>query len=178
MPSSGISAFHYLISTLFDLFALVVMLRFLMQLTRADYYNPVSQFVVKATNPLLVPLRRFVPGIGGQDIAALVLCFLVLLLKFTLLKGLGSFHSSVVWGATIGMLNLVFDVFIYSIIGLVILSWVAPGHPVASLLQSITSPIMRPIQRFMPPMGGFDLSPLVALIGLQFIRILVVQPLM
>jgi len=185
MPSSGISAFHYLISTLFDLFAMVVMLRFLMQMTRADYYNPVSQFVVKATNPLLVPLRRFVPGIGGQDIAALVLCFLVLLAKFTLLKGLnfgdvtaGGWGDSL-WRAMVGMISLVFDVFIYSIIALVILSWISPGgHPVASLLQSITSPIMRPIRRFVPPMGGFDLSPLVALIGLQFIRILVVQPLM
>lgn len=185
MPSAGINAFHFLIDTLLNLFALVVMLRFLMQMTRADYYNPVSQFVVKATNPLLIPLRRFIPGLAGQDIAALVLCFLVLLVKFTLLKGLnygdisaGGWSNSF-WLALVGMISLVFDVFIYAIIGLVILSWISPGgHPVGSLLQSITNPIMQPIRRFLPPMGGFDLSPLFALIFLQFAKILVVQPLM
>jgi len=185
MPGAGANAFHFLIDTLFDLFALVVMLRFLMQLTRADYYNPVSQFVVKATDPLLRPLRRFIPGFRGMDVAALALCFLVLVVKFMLLKGisLGNIAAggwgSTFWFAFVGLISLVFDVFIYAIIAMVILSWISPGgHPVQSLLSSITAPVMRPVQRFVPPMGGFDLSPLVALIALQFFKILIVQPLM
>lgn len=176
------AGFNYLISTLFDLYAFVVMLRFLMQLTRADYYNPISQFVVKATDPLLKPLRRFIPGFGGHDIAALVLCFLVLLMKFMLLKLIGAVAMAGwadpvvagIFGAQrqVGLIGIVFDVFFFSILAMVILSWVSPGgNPISGLLHSITSPIMSPIQQYVPPMGGFDLSPLVALILIQFVRI-------
>ncbi len=180
MGNAG-AGFNFLISTIFDLYAFVVMLRFLMQLTRADYYNPVSQFVVKATDPLLKPLRRFIPGLGGYDIAAVVLCFLVLLIKFILLQSIGGLGISIggsivaaIFGASreVGLIGVVFDVFFFSILAMVILSWVAPGgSPISSLLRSITSPILTPIQKVVPPMGGFDLSPLVALIGIQFIRI-------
>ena len=181
MGNTG-AGINFLISTIFDLYAFVVMLRFLMQLTRADYYNPISQFVVKATDPLLKPLRRLIPGFGGYDIAALVLCFLVLLIKFILLQSIGGvaisgFGGSIVaaiFGAPreVGLIGVLFDVFFFSILAMVILSWVAPGgSPISGLLHSITSPIMKPIRRFVPPMGGFDLSPLVALIGIQFIRI-------
>lgn len=181
MGNAG-AGFQYLISTLFDLFAFVVMLRFLMQLTRADYYNPVSQFVVKITDPLLKPLRRVIPGIGGHDMAALVLCFLTLLVKFILLKSIGSGVGggwagtvvAAVMGAQrqVGVVGVVFDVFFFSILAMVILSWVSPGgNPISGLLRSITSPILSPIQKFVPPMGGFDLSPLVALILIQFVRI-------
>lgn len=184
MASAGVNAMNFLVTTLFDLFAFVVLLRFLMQMTRADYYNPISQFVVKITNPLLIPLRRFIPGIGGQDIAALFLCFLVLLVKFLLLKGINygdvsaGGWSGTFWLALVGLISLAFDVMIYSIIAMVILSWVAPGHPVADLLRTVTSPVMRPIQRFVPPISGMDLSPLVALIALQLGKILIVQPLL
>lgn len=182
MGNTG-AGFNYLISTLFDLYAFVVMLRFLMQLTRADYYNPVSQFVVKITDPLLLPLRRVIPGIGGHDIAALVLCFLVLLVKFALLLMIGGIGLSGWAGVVVaaimgvhrqvGVIGTVFDVFFFSILAMVILSWVSPGgNPISGLLRSITSPILTPIQRVMPAMGGFDLSPLVALILLQFFRII------
>ncbi len=182
MGNTG-AGFNYLISTLFDLYAFVVMLRFLMQLTRADYYNPVSQFVVKITDPLLLPLRRVIPGIGGHDIAALVLCFLVLLVKFGLLSmiggagltGMASIVIAAIMGIhrQVGVIGTVFDVFFFSILAMVILSWVSPGgNPISGLLRSITSPILTPIQRVMPVMGGFDLSPLVALILLQFFRII------
>lgn len=181
MGNAG-AGFNFLISTLFDLYAFVIMLRFLMQATRADYYNPVSQFVVKATDPLLKPLRKVIPGFGGYDIAALVLCFLVLLIKFILLQsiggvavaGIGGSIVAAIFGAyrEVGLIGVVFDVFFFSILAMVILSWVSPGgNPISGLLRSITSPILSPIQKFVPPMGGFDLSPLVALIGIQFIRI-------
>lgn len=186
MGSSSVNGLNFLITTLFDLFAFVVMLRFLMQLTRADYYNPLSQFVVKVTDPLLRPLRKLIPGVGGHDIAALVLCFLTLLVKYILVKmiNLGSATAAGGWAGTFllafgGLIDLVFVVFIYTILAMVILSWVAPGgHPISGLLRSITAPVLRPVQRFMPAVGGFDLSPLVALILLQLGRIVFVQPLL
>ena len=181
MGNAG-AGFNFLISTIFDLYAFVVMLRFLMQLTRADYYNPVSQFVVNATDPLLKPLRRFIPGFGGYDIAAIVLCFIVLLVKFILLQAIGGTTVTGIGGSVVaaivgayrevGLIGVLLDVFFFSILAMVILSWVSPGgNPISSLLRSITSPILTPIQKVVPPMGGFDLSPLVALIAIQFIRI-------
>ncbi len=179
MGNAGVNGLNFLITTLFDLFAFVVMLRFLMQLTRADYYNPVSQFVVKITDPLLLPLRKVIPGFGGHDIAALALCFLTLVVKLVLLKtvnlaGAGSGGwAGVFLYAFAGLIDLGFVVFIYTILAMVILSWVSPGgHPISGLLQSITSPILTPIRRVMPDVGGFDLSPLAALILLQLGRII------
>jgi len=181
MGNAG-AGFNFLISTIFDLYAFVIMLRFLMQVTRADYYNPVSQFVVNITDPLLKPLRKVIPGFGGYDLAAIFLCFVTLLIKFLLLQsvggasiGIGGSVVAAIFGASreVGLIGVVFDVFFFCIIAMVILSWVSPGgNPISGLLRSITSPILTPIQKFVPPVGGFDLSPLVALIGLQFIRIL------
>lgn len=185
MGSAGVNGLNFLITTIFDLFAFVVMLRFLMQLTRADYYNPLSQFVVKVTDPPLKPLRKIIPGIGGLDVAALVLCFITLFCKYVLVKVI-NYGSAAAggWAGTIllafvGVIDLVFMVFIYTILAMVILSWVAPGgHPISGLLRSITAPVLNPIQRYVPPVGGFDLSPLVALILLQLGRIVLVQPML
>lgn len=181
MGNAG-AGFNFLISTIFNLYAFVVMLRFLMQITRADYYNPVSQFVVKITDPFLKPLRKLIPGFGGYDLAAIVLCFVTLLIKFLLLQtvggvspGIGGSVIAAIVGAhrEVGLIGTIFDVFFFCIIAMVILSWVSPGgNPISSLLRSVTSPILNPIQKVVPPVGGFDLSPLVALIALQFIRIL------
>ncbi len=178
MGNAGVNGLNFLITTLFDLFAFVVMLRFLMQVTRADYYNPVSQFIVKVTDPLLLPLRKVIPGFGGYDIAALILCFLILLVKLMLIKAVNfGGVSAGGWAGTFlytfaEVIDLAFVVFIYTIIAMVILSWVSPGgHPISGLLRSITAPILNPIQRMMPDVGGFDLSPLAALILLQLGRI-------
>jgi len=166
-----------------------------MQSVRADYYNPVSQFVVKVTNPVLVPLRRLIPSVGGQDIASLVFAFGVLLLKLLLLYAIGAqgvgLAGSVVYLqnaglvallmlAAIELVALVINIFFFVIIVHVVLSWVSPGghNPVASLLFSLTQPVLKPIQRFVPPIGGLDLSPVVAIIGLQLLKLLILPPLL
>lgn len=172
------SPLTFLISTLVSLYILAVMLRFLLQLTRADFYNPLSQFIVKITTPALRPLRRIIPGWGGVDIASLVLMLL--------LQGLAVWLIFMLGGRAIDPLNLViiavaqlvdlaFSVFIFAILIQAILSWITPGtyNPVTSVLFSLTEPVLRPIRRVIPPVSGFDLSPLVAILGLQVIRMLV-----
>jgi len=177
MGNTG-NAFTYLISTLFDIFAFIIMLRFIMQYTRASFANPVGEIIVKATNPLLMPLRKIVPGLKGLDLAAVVLCFLVLLAKYLVLKATG-LAPNLPWAgslmlAAVGLVKTLFDVFFITILVQVILSWVSPGgHPISGLLHSVTSPVLGPIQRVLPPVSGFDLSPLVALLLLQFLRILI-----
>ena len=167
--------FHFLITTIFDIFAFIVMLRFIMQYTRASFSNPVGDLIVKATNPLLMPLRKFIPGVGGHDVAAIVLVFLILLVKYILLTALGG----ATWVAALplallGVLGTAIDVFLITIIIRVILSWVSPGgHALSGLLHSVTSPMLNPIQKFIPPFNGLDLSPLVAILILYFIKIVV-----
>jgi len=165
--------FQFLISTIFDIFAFIVMLRFIMQYTRASFNNPVGDLVVKATNPFLMPLRKIVPGIGGHDVAALALVFLILLVKYILLTALGGASAAAALPlALLGVLGTAIDVFLITIIVRVILSWVAPGgHALSGVIHSVTAPILNPVQRFIPPFNGLDLSPLVAILILYFLKI-------
>jgi len=167
----------FLISTLFNLYLMVVLLRLWLQLARADFYNPFSQFVVKATHPIVGPMRRVFPSLGSFDTATLVLAFLVSMLKITTLSLMFAGGLPNVITLTLGSLldvvneglSLVFWVLILS----AVLSWVSQGRsPIEYVLNQLTDPILKPIRKILPPMGGLDLSVLVAIIGLQFIRIL------
>lgn len=167
----------FLIQTLFNLYLMVVLLRLWLQLARADFYNPFSQFVVKATHPIVGPLRRILPSIGSFDTATLVLAFLVSVLKIVTLNMLFAGGLPPILAITLGAafdvlregLSLVFWVLILS----AVLSWVSQGRsPIEYVLNQLTDPILKPIRKILPPMGGLDLSVLVAIIGLQFIRIL------
>jgi YggT family protein len=169
---------EFLISTLFSLYILAVMLRFLLGMVRADFYNPVSQFLVRITNPVLVPLRKVIPSIGKFDISAIILMVVLQILSLTLivlLRGGGVPVSAVIIIGLAELVSLAINVFFFAIIIQVILSWVNPGtyNPVTALLYSLTGPVLRPIQQLIPPISGIDLSPLFALIGLQVLRMLV-----
>jgi len=169
---------EFLISTLFSLYILTVMLRFLLGLVRADFYNPVSQFLVRVTNPVLVPLRKIIPSIGKVDFAALVLMIVlqvIALLLILLLRGAGVAPVTLLALALGELVAMAINVFFVAIIVQAILSWINPGtyNPVMGLLYSLTSPILKPIQRIIPPISGVDLSPLFAIIGLQMLRMLI-----
>ena len=172
----------FLIQVLFGAYTLVVMLRFLLQLVRADFYNPVSQFIVKATSPLLTPLRRLIPSLAGVDTASLVLMWLVKWVELTLvlLVSGGAFNllAPLAW-AIPELVGLALDVFLYAILIQVILSWVSPGgyNPVIGLIDRLTAPLLRPAQRLIPPVGGLDLSPMVVMIGLVLLKMLLLPPL-
>lgn len=169
---------EFLLTTLITLYIIAVMLRFLFGVVRADFYNPVSQFLVRITNPLLVPLRKIIPNYRQYDLSAVVLMlvlqiislYLTLLLREMLLA-----PHLVILLAIAKLLTQAIDVFIFAIIVQVILSWVNPGtsSPVTSLLYSLTSPIMRPFQRMIPAVSGMDLSPLFALLALHVLKMLV-----
>jgi YggT family protein len=171
----------YLISTIFTLYLTLVMLRFLLQLVRADFHNPLSQFVVKATNPPLRLLRRFIPGLGGIDLAAIVLMFALQMLMIWLI------HVANARGINIGgmllmslaeLISLMLNVLLVAIIAQVILSWVGPQgyNPIISLIYSLTEPVLRPARRILPPISGIDLSPLLVFLVMQLIKILLIAP--
>lgn len=191
----GTNALQFLISTLVDLYALVVILRFMLQLVRADYFNPVAQFVVGATRPVLGPLRRVLPPAGRYDIAAVVLAVGLMGLKIALLRIMGVptlivggyavgishvWFGSLAWLAVVDLVALVINIGFFAVLIRAILSWVAPaGHnPVLEILDRITDPLLRPVRRMIPLVGGIDLSPLVVLIGLQVLKMLLLPPLL
>ena len=172
----------FLLQTLFGLYILAVMLRFLLQLVRADFYNPISQFLVKATHPPLKLFRRIIPGLGGIDISSLVLTWLLkaieLFLIITITGASANLIAPFVW-ALPELIELVINIYLFGILIQVILSWVNPGsyNPATALLYSLTSPVMRPAQKILPPMGGIDLSPMLVMIGLILLKMLLLPPL-
>ena len=168
---------EFVISTLFSLYILAVMLRFLLGLVRADFYNPVSQFLVRITNPVLVPMRKVIPSIGRFDSAAVVLMLLLQLLSVGLVIMLRGAEASfaAILVLTVGeLVMMVINVFMVAIIVQVVLSWISPGtySPVNAVLYSLTNPVLGPFRRIIPPLSGIDLSPLFALIALQVTRML------
>jgi YggT family protein len=175
------NAATFLIETLFGLYILLVMLRFLLQWARADFYNPVSQFIVKATQPPLTPLRKIIPGFGGLDTAALVFMVILKFAELWLVTGLMGMSPQIGGLAILSiadLLSLLINVFIFSILIQVIISWVNPGmhNPVMGLLHSLTEPLLAPARRLIPPISGLDLSPIIVIIALQLASMLVVAP--
>lgn len=171
----------FLIQTLFGLYLVAIMLRFLLQITRADFYNPVSQFLVKVTNPPLIPLRRIIPGFAGIDMAAVVLLIAVQSLELVLV-GLVSGYTITILGLLVltvsELLALLLNIYFFTILIQVILSWVNPGgyNPAVALLYSLNEPILSRARRIIPPISGFDLSPIVVFILIQLLKMLMVSP--
>ncbi|NNB52925.1 YggT family protein [Pseudomonas fragi] len=172
----------FVIQTLGSLYLLIVLLRFILQLVRANFYNPLCQFIVKATQPLLKPLRRVIPSVFGLDMSSLVLAILVQMVIFAVVLTLSYMSFNILglllW-AIIGVTALFLKVFFFAMIISVILSWVAPGSvsPGAELVNQITEPALAPFRRFLPSMGGLDISPILAFMVIQLIQSFVIPPL-
>lgn len=174
---------EFLISTLIGLFITAVMLRFLLAMVRADFYNPMTQILVKITNPALKPLRRLIPGFGGIDIASLLLMLVLQMLALTLitlLRGVALNPVSLLLWSIAELLGLLFNIYMFSILFQVVLSWINPGayNPAVSLIYSINEPLLAPARRLIPPLSGLDLSPVVVLLGLQLAKMLLLPPLL
>ncbi|MDO3383169.1 YggT family protein [Gilvimarinus algae] len=156
----------YLIRTLGSLYMLIILLRFLLQLVRADFYNPISQGISKATNPLLLPLRRVIPGVYGVDMASLVLALLLQWIAgqlIYLVAGGGLLNPLLVLPmGVIGILKMLVQIYFVGMLIYIIASWVAPfsHNPALMLLRQLIEPVMAPIRKIIPPLGPIDLSPI------------------
>ncbi|AVU73849.1 YggT family protein [Pseudomonas sp. Fig-3] len=171
----------YVLQTLGSLYLLIVLLRFVLQLVRANFYNPLCQFIVKATQPLLKPLRRIIPSVFGLDMSSLVLAIIVqlALMALTLLLTYGTTGNPLqllIW-SIIGVTALFLKIFFFALIISVILSWVAPGshNPGAELVNQICEPALAPFRRIVPNLGGLDISPILAFLVLKLIDMLVIN---
>lgn len=167
----------FLVDTLFSLYIAAIVIRFLLAMVRADFYNPFSQTLVKVTNPALVPLRRIIPAIGKIDTSAIVLALLLIMIKTALLllivgKEIPGVY--LVWYSLIEFAKLIIWIFIIAMIVQAIMSWVGNthGNPLTNILYHLTNPILRPIRNVMPNLGMIDISPMVATIGLYVILII------
>lgn len=172
----------FLIQTLFDLYLMMIMLRFLLQVFRAEFYNPISQLVVRLTNPLLIPLRRVIPGFKGIDWSSITLLLIVTIIKLTLVcliqfHRLPSIPGLVVWSVG-DLVGLTIHIFFFAVLIQIIASWIAPSshNPALDIIRCLTNPLMRPARKYIPAIGGFDLSPIPVIIGLQLLTILLAGP--
>ncbi|MGO0696217.1 YggT family protein [Pseudomonas guariconensis] len=168
-------AMIFVVQTLVSLYLVIVLLRFVLQLVKADFYNPLSQFAVRATQPLLKPLRRIIPSIGGLDSSSLLLSVAIqaLLMAFVMMFVLYSYSplQLVIW-AIIGVTSLFLKIFWVAMIVMVIVSWVAPNshNPAAELAYQISEPVLAPFRKLIPNLGGLDISPIFAFLAIQVIQ--------
>jgi YggT family protein len=180
------TALTFLLTTVLNLLTLLFLLRFFMQLFRAPFNNPLGYMIVSLTDFAVKPARKVIPSWGKVDLSTLLLALITQLLLQLSLVWLRDFPLSVAgqsaWLGLIamsflGLLRTAIDVFFYAIMLQVILSWVNPHSPISGVLNSLTRPLLSPIQRFLPTAGGIDFSPIVALILLQMINVSVVKTL-
>lgn len=172
----------FLINAVFGLYIFAVLLRFLFQLVRADFYNPFCQAIVTVTNPTLRPLRRYIPALRGIDSASVVLLLglqMINTLLVVLVVGVSPNPLAIFVIAIAELCSKTVWTFMGAIFIQVIMSWVSPGayNPVATVLASLTAPLTRPARNLLPPLGGLDLSPMLVIIALQLLLMLVVAPL-
>lgn len=179
MPAASVgNAFAFLIETLFTLYLAALLLRVMLEAVGADYYNPVSQVLIRLTEPLVGPLAKLIPRLGRFNTAAIVLLLVLQTVSVVLVLSLSGYSVEPLQALLISLLRLLrmlLMTWIVLIIAEVILSWVggAMRHPIIPLIYQLTRPVLEPIRRVVPSIAGLDLSPLIAIIGLQFLMILI-----
>ncbi len=180
MGSTAAQVGLLLVNAVAGFFLFIIVLRFLLQAARADFYNPISQFVIKATNPLLVPVRKLVPGFGGFDIAALVLLVAVELVAIILSLLIMDYSplpvtNIAIW-AVLGGVGLFLKLYFWGILIMIVASWLAPQsqNPALVLLRQIVEPVMKPIRKMLPDMGGLDISPIIVFLAIQVLEVILI----
>lgn len=173
---------HLLVSTLGSLLLLAILLRFLLQLSRADFYNPITQMVVRITDPGVQVFRRFIPGYRGLDLASLALavvvqCVAIYLLVYLAGYPLPGFGLVLTWGLA-GILKFILNIYFWALLISIVASFLAPfsSHPALVLIRQLVEPVMAPFRRLLPAMGGLDLSPIFVFLAIQIIRIVLIIP--
>jgi YggT family protein len=169
----------YLIQTVANIYLLFVLVRFLLQLCKANFYNPISQFVVKVTAPPIGPLQKVFPSFNNFNSACVMLAIIVQMMAiqgsaFVYSGSLVPLLSMLIW-SVLGIATLLLNIYFYGLLIVIVLSWVAPQsrHPAIALLWQLMEPIMAPFRKLIPPLGGLDLSPILMFMLLNVLRILV-----
>ncbi|MGQ4878221.1 YggT family protein [Billgrantia sp. LNSP4103-1] len=170
-----------LVNTLINIYLFLMMLRFLLQASQADYYNPISQSVVKVTQPVVRPFQSFLgPVMGRFDLATLAAAFVLKAVSIVVILQIAGIGmpplTQVAIGAVAAIANAILKIYFFALIVMIILSWVAPNasHPGALLVMQLVEPIMAPVRRVIPPLGMIDLSPIVVFIAISLIDGMVV----
>lgn len=186
MPSSITDSGVFLISALFNMYVMIVLLRLILPFIQANFYNPLSQFVVKLTNPIAIPLRKIIPVFHKIDLPIVFLLLAVQTVKILLLisishSGFGSVAGVFIW-VIADTIAQVLSLYFYAIILRVVMSWIAMGgyigaSPLQEILFLLTEPLLAPVRRIIPTIQGIDLTPLVVLLGIKVLEIAVVNPL-
>ena len=179
------NAVAQIFNTIAGLYLLFVVARFLLQVAKADFYNPISQAVFKATDPMVRIFRNFIPGYRGIDFSSLILAFVVqfIAISVTILLYGGSIPSVsfIITWSFIGVINFIVLFYYYALIASIVMSFVMMfsgnmnPHPILSLVWQITEPIMSPVRRIIPPMGGLDFSPIFIFLIIGLIRNFIYQ---
>ena len=178
MASNVDNATLFLVNTLFSLYAYTLILRVLLQMVRADFYNPLAQFVWKVTNPPTQVLRKVIPRYRQVDIPALLILYLVAVVNILAdlwILGVGAGLGMLLWLALLKSLVLTVNLLTFTILIQAVMSWFGASmhSPASSLLFNVNEPMLRPVRRALPPIGGLDLSPLVVIILLQVVSRLI-----
>lgn len=178
-------ALYFIIETLLGLLSLALLLRFYLQLTAAPFQNPISQAVVAVTNFIVRPVRRVVPSFAGLDLSTLLLAYIAQFLlrlaglwldNYPIAVAAGTVYGALLGLAAVSVLRMSVYIFLYAIIIQAVLSWINPYNPATQVLDSLARPFLNPIRRFVKPVGGLDLSPVVVFIAAQLVLMLVLAP--
>ncbi|MDH5454961.1 MAG: YggT family protein [Gammaproteobacteria bacterium] len=178
MPSNVIDALVFIINAVAQLYLFVLLLRLLLPWLGVDFRNPISQAILKITSPVVVPLRRIIPPVGRIDSATLLVAFIIqylLILAILLLYGRTAGVLAIALTTVVDLVLLTLRLFVFAIIIRVILSWLAPGgyNPALAIIHALTDRVLLPFRRILPPLGGLDLSPLLAIILITAVTIVV-----
>jgi len=171
MPSNIASALVFIVNALSSLYLLVLLLRFWLPWLRADFRNPLAQGILKLTSPVIIPVRRLVPSFGRLDTATVLVAFVLqclALLLILLILGASANFSTIAVSALVKLVLLSINLFMFAIFIRIILSWIAPGqyNPAIAIITTLTEPLLGPVRRIIPPLGGFDISPVFVIIAL------------
>lgn len=169
MPANVTNALVFIIHSIAQLYLLVLLLRLWLPLLRADFRNPLAQAILRLTSPVVVPIRRIVPPIGRLDTATILVAFIIEYLVLAILAMISQLPAGVLditITAVAGLVLLSMHLFVFAIFVRVILSWISPGgyNPAAAIIFTLTEPVLRPLRRWLPSLGGIDISPVFAII--------------
>lgn len=168
-------AINFLLKFIFDTFFMILVLRVWLQIVRADFYNPISQFIVKITNPLVIPMRKVIPGLGGIDLATVFIAYLIATSKFIIIPLINGGPLDIPTSLIIGGLFFIKQIGVLLFMAMLIMaimSWVVQGYnPTMAILQQLTEPFLKPVRRIIPAIGGLDLSLIVVFLALNVINI-------